>query len=168
MGCCHSDLKGDKPGDANNDPAPQPIKKVQTNFSTVDYDATTSGRRDTIVGPDETPRQRSEALSPLQEKPSNPMDSVVADGAVKPAATSTGGDRMSFENRLLGSQAQASTQDPLVKGQADGGHVQPYRDVTEEATTSPTEPTTMGDKLPPSQVPDIATNKQGEKPTYIQ
>jgi hypothetical protein len=65
MGCGSSSLKGDQPtGLTGGDDAPQPIRKVKTNFSTVDYDAGTSAskkRRMTEYAPEDTIRNRSEA-----------------------------------------------------------------------------------------------------------
>jgi len=56
MGCGSSSLKGDDVPNVNSSPTTTsaPIKKVQTNFSTVDYDQDARGRRMTEYAPDET------------------------------------------------------------------------------------------------------------------
>lgn len=63
MGCGSSSLKGDSPtgvGGDSSDPAPRPVKKVATNFSTVDYDNTDNKkRRNTEYAPHETAAQES-------------------------------------------------------------------------------------------------------------
>ncbi|ETN39935.1 uncharacterized protein HMPREF1541_06162 [Cyphellophora europaea CBS 101466] len=62
MGCGSSSLKGEGPSGLAND-QPQPIRKVATNFSTVNYDADTSDnrkRRMTEYAPEETIRNKSE------------------------------------------------------------------------------------------------------------
>ena len=59
MGCGSSSLKGDT-NVGVNDPAPQPIKKVRTDFSTVDYGQDSqNGRRMTEFAPHETDRPKS-------------------------------------------------------------------------------------------------------------
>lgn len=61
MGCGSSSLKGDKPDGLAGD-QPQPIRKVNTNFSTVDYAADNGNkkRRMTEYAPEETIRNKSE------------------------------------------------------------------------------------------------------------
>jgi hypothetical protein len=59
MGCGSSSLKGDDVPNLNSQPvtAPenQPMKKVKTNFSNIDYDADVQHRRLTEYAPHETP-----------------------------------------------------------------------------------------------------------------
>ena len=61
MGCGSSSLKGDSPqGVGTDDPAPKPVKKVATNFSSVNYEtADPKQRRNTEYAPHETERQPS-------------------------------------------------------------------------------------------------------------
>ncbi|KAK5034661.1 hypothetical protein LTR13_006317 [Exophiala sideris] len=65
MGCGGSKLKGDDVPNLNSQPVPvnqpvnQPIKKVNTNFSTIDYDQDAQHRRLTEYAPHETPRAPS-------------------------------------------------------------------------------------------------------------
>jgi hypothetical protein len=81
MGCTSSSLKGD---DVNmnsqqvnisqsaNEPASQPMKKVRTNFSDVDYDSSAQQRRLTEYAPHEQPpptiREMSHDLSAEQQR----------------------------------------------------------------------------------------------------
>ncbi|KAK5078446.1 hypothetical protein LTR64_003141 [Lithohypha guttulata] len=143
MGCCQSDLKGEKQEDIDNQ-APQPIKQVKTNFSTVDYDAAASGRRDTIVAPEEV-RQKSNPLPSLSEKETSSLHPQSLDStavsSTKPQVT--GDDRISFDNRIedqpsLGIESRhiEDTQTRL-----------PYEDVTASPTT-PTAAHTIGEQLP--------------------
>ncbi|KIW41273.1 uncharacterized protein PV06_06846 [Exophiala oligosperma] len=64
MGCGQSSLKGDDLPDLNSQPVERPIKKVQTNFSDVNYDQDSQQRRMTEYAPNETPRQ----YPPVQEQ----------------------------------------------------------------------------------------------------
>lgn len=61
MGCGSSSLKGDKPEGLGGD-QPQPIRKVNTNFSTVNYEQDNGNkkRRMTEYAPEETIRNKSE------------------------------------------------------------------------------------------------------------
>lgn len=126
MGCGSSTLKGDKKEDLTE--TPQPIKKVATNFSTVNYDSTASqGRRNTEYAPhDNIEHKPSEALSPLTEKKTNPLS---IDGATHPATATT--------------STPAATELPAQTSQSPvGGEVtktEPYKDVTASPTT-PTAP----------------------------
>lgn len=126
MGCGQSSLKGEKKEDITE--TPQPIKKVATNFSTINYDsaAAGSGRRNTEYAPHDDIRHKpSDALSPLTEKPINPLG---IDGAVQPGTTTavTGATEL---------PAQTS-QNPV--GVEVPSKTEPYKDVT----ASPTTPTT--------------------------
>ncbi|KAJ9652341.1 hypothetical protein H2198_008380, partial [Neophaeococcomyces mojaviensis] len=68
MGCCQSDMKGEKQADVAAE-EPQPIKKVQTNFSTVDYDSGATTRRDTVYAPNEQVKKASSELPTVTESP---------------------------------------------------------------------------------------------------
>lgn len=126
MGCGQSSLKGEKKEDISE--TPQPIKKVATNFSTVNYDSTASqGRRNTEYAPHDDVRHKpSEALSPLTEKQTNPLS---IDGATQPGAVNP--------------SAPAATELPAQTSQNPVGvehsKVEPYKDVTASPTT-PTAP----------------------------
>lgn len=126
MGCGQSSLKGDKKEDITE--TPQPIKKVATNFSTVNYDTTTSqGRRNTEYAPHDTIQHKpSEALSPLTEKQTNPLS---IDGATHPGAVTT--------STPAATELPAQTPQNPVGGEHT--KVEPYRDVTASPTT-PTAP----------------------------
>lgn len=131
MGCGSSSLKGEQPGDVNNE-APKPISKTKTNFSTIDYDSTATERRDTVYAPHEEIRQRSEALSPLTEKPANPIDLTnpgegVAPGSTQPQTTNSEG--LSFQNSLAEHPAKQS----LVTDHIENKPA--YQDVTASPTT---------------------------------
>lgn len=132
MGCGSSSLKGEQPGDINNEPN-KPLAKTKTNFSTIDYDSSATERRDTVYAPHESSRQRSEALSPLTEKPTNPIDltkpsDIAAAGSTQPQTTNSEG--LSFQNTLAEQPAKQSVvTDPVAPKT-------PYQDVT----TSPTTP----------------------------
>lgn len=137
MGCGQSSLKGEKPEDIQES-APKPMKKVATNFSTPDYEATAgSARRNTEYAPhDDVTKRPSEALSPLTEKPSNPIDkdAITQPGASTQPQTANVA-ATNFEDRLSGGQ---STQDPL--GVDTIAPKQPYHDVTVDSPSSPTAP----------------------------
>lgn len=131
MGCGQSSLKGEKQEDIQ-EPA-KPLKKVQTNFSTVDYDAApNSKRRNTEYAPhDEIQQQRpSEALSPLTEKKEDPLsiDAQTAPTASTQVAGTTAPSSTAFENTL----PTQTTQNPIGE---EVGKVEPYRDVTASPTT---------------------------------
>lgn len=81
MGCGSSSLKGDAPsGGLSGDPTPA-IKKVNTNFSTVNYDvADNKKRRMTEYAPHETERQKSEASGANPGKSSGAGDDIGPDG----------------------------------------------------------------------------------------
>ncbi|KIX04005.1 uncharacterized protein Z518_07558 [Rhinocladiella mackenziei CBS 650.93] len=61
MGCGVSSLKGDAVPDLNSNPttAPAPIKKIRTNFSTIDYEQGSRQRRMTEYAPHETPKPKT-------------------------------------------------------------------------------------------------------------
>lgn len=130
MGCCQSDLKGEKQSDIANE-APQPVKKIQTNFSTIDYEAAPTGRRDTIVAPDEH-RLRSEAqASPPEKTEPNPTTITSA----------TGG-----------------TQDPVTRNN-EGQNLEPYKDVT-ASPVSPVNTNPIDATVPQSQAQPVPENPE--------
>ncbi len=81
MGCGQSSLKGDDVPNVNSQPVTtsaagggQPLKKVKTNFSSVDYDQDAQKRRMTEYAPHETPapiREESRDLSAAGQQPHN-------------------------------------------------------------------------------------------------
>jgi len=162
MGCGSSSLKGED----QNDVQQQPIKKVQTNFSTVDYDATTQGRRDTTVGPLDTLRQKSEAPPPPTEKHENPPNAAVAPAFAQPETGSYNVDQIRPGDRIA--DQQPLVQDPVERNAEDPLSKEPYRDVT----ASPTTPihnhaSALLEQLPQQpHVTSAAADKQGEKPSY--
>lgn len=134
MGCGQSSLKGEKTEDIQ-EPA-KPLKKVATNFSTIDYESTPnqSHRRNTEYAPHDEigVGKPSEALSPLTEKKENPLN---IDAGTTPAistqpATTTAASSTAFENKL-------PTQTPQNPVGEEVSKIEPYRDVT----ASPTSPT---------------------------
>lgn len=139
MGCGQSSLKGEKQEDIQ-EPA-KPLKKVGTNFSTVDYDAApTSSRRKSAVAPDTIHEHKpSEALSPLTERKQDPLtiDSAATPAASTQPETTTTAGSTAFENKL-------PTQTPQNPVGEDVSKVEPYRDVT----ASPTSPTNVESALP--------------------
>lgn len=162
MGCCQSDLKGDNPAGANDD-SPN-IKKVQTNFSTIDYDASATERRNTVYAPHETERQKSDAgrsdlLSPGTEKKSDPIPHELGDGtpaasaSTQPQATV---DSTKFENKI----PDHATQEPatLQTNHVDDEHKPPYHDVT-ASPTSPTTPGTIDEKTTRTPAPTPAVEQ---------
>jgi len=75
MGCGSSSLKGAPL--QSFDPAPQPIKKVQTNFSSIDYSSGASTkRRFTEAAPEDLPRTPSQSVAETRA-----ADTEKADGA---------------------------------------------------------------------------------------
>lgn len=162
MGCCQSDLKGDQQADVNND-SPN-IKKVQTNFSTIDYDASASGRRDTIYAPHEAERQKSDAgrsdlISPGTEKKSNPIlqelpeTTAAASASTQPQAAT---DPPKFENKIPDQPGQEPT--TLKTKHEDDEHKPPYEDVT-ASPTSPTTPGTIDEKITRTPAPTPAVEQ---------
>lgn len=131
MGCGSSSLKGEQPGDVNTE-APKPISKTKTNFSTIDYDSTTTERRDTVYAPHESIRQKSDVLSPLTEKPDDPIQHTnpgegVAAGSTHPQTTNSEG--LAFQNTLAEHPAKQSLVTDQIEPKA------PYHDVTASPTT---------------------------------
>lgn len=87
MGCGSSSLKGDAVPDLTSNPTPatQPVRRVQTNFSTVDYDQDTRQRRMTEYAPDETPKAKEESHDPTNAQ-NTPLPQLgVADGQSDPS-----------------------------------------------------------------------------------
>ena len=114
MGCGSSSLKGDAPSgvNANDDPAPRPLKKVGTNFSTVDYEPSNAkNRRHTEYAPHETERQPS-AIDEAVEHAKNGVEEAPKKDAVelKPYQTIEGDDPLSP------SEAPASSSAPVSNG----------------------------------------------------
>lgn len=126
MGCCQSDLKGEKQQDLAGD-APVPIKKVATNFSTIDYDAKATGRRDTIIAPDQAERQKSTAGTSVRTD--DDLIAPISGSGPAPEASTSGGERIGAENKL----AVNSTQDPPTR--KTDVQLEPYRDVTASPTS---------------------------------
>jgi hypothetical protein len=63
MGCMSSKEDAPKKPEASktvggDDDKPEPIKKVKTNFSDINYTDPSTGRRDTVYAPSEVPEQR--------------------------------------------------------------------------------------------------------------
>ena len=162
MGCGSSKLKGEKQADVTED-APQPIKKVQTNFSTIDYDAEGQGRRDTIVGPLEAVRQKPDAPPPLPlaEKEHNTPNAAVT--PEPPAQPATQVDQADFENSLP--DQQPTLRDLDARNTDALEHKEPYHDVTASPIT-PYNTRAFGDKASQPQFALAFTEKQGEKPSY--
>lgn len=138
MGCGQSSLKGEKQEDIQ-EPA-KPLKKVATNFSTIDYDAAPSStRRKSAVAPDSQDHKPSEALSPLTERKEEPLtiDSGTTPATSTQLGTTTAASSTAFENKL-------PTQTPQNPVGEDVNEVEPYRDVT----ASPTSPTNVETAFP--------------------
>jgi len=57
MGCGASSLKGEKMADLSS----EPVRRINTNFSAVDYSQEPQARRMTEYAPDEAPRRKSKA-----------------------------------------------------------------------------------------------------------
>jgi len=192
MGCGSSSLKGEK----SDDPAAQPIKKVRTDFSTPDYETEAQGRRDTVVGPLDAPRQKSELLSPGAEKQDNPLATPVAPHPAQHESETTtsgdwrcGADGCSYHNpaenvnclrcgapRSRAAQTNAEdriygqqpkVQDPITRNAEGPQHKDPYRDVTESPTTPANNNTfTHNNVSTQPQVTSAAIDRQAERPTY--
>jgi len=131
MGCGSSSLKGDEPTGVTEE-APQPIKKVQTNFSTVDYDAAGQGRRDTTVGPLDAIRRKSDVPPPLPEEDSEQSTGFTSN-STQPETKTTKSDQINFENKI--SDQQPTARDPVTHHIEDAKHKAPYQDVTASPTT---------------------------------
>lgn len=158
MGCCQSDLKGEEQAGTDN----PGIRKVATNFSTVDYDAAATGRRDTVYAPHEAERQKSEGLSPLTEKKTDPISQNIAE-ATTPASTSnkpqSDTDQINFENKLPEASSANPTAINTTKEVEE--NKPPYQDVT-ASPTSPTATNTIDDKLPKTPAPTPAVEKPAQ------
>lgn len=130
MGCGQSSLKGEKQEDQE---APKPIKKVETNFSTVNYDAApNTGRRNTEYAPHDEVREHkpSEALSPGTERHTNPLSvdaGTTPAASTQPEATTTS-TSTAFENKLPDQTAQNPAGEDITK-------TEPYKDVTASPDT---------------------------------
>jgi len=120
MGSCHSDLKGEKQSESTTEPAPQPIRKVQTNFSTVDYDTGASTRRDTVYAPNEVIRE---------DKPEE----------FPPVAELASGEPETIQNR---NSATISPETRLTTDSTNNQNLrrEPYRDIDNDNLNSPISP----------------------------
>lgn len=140
MGCGSSSLKGEKHEEGAAEPA-KPMKKVATNFSTVDYDnPTNQGRRNTEYAPHDEikPHKPSEALSPLTEKKSNPIDH---DAIAQPAAaTQPGSATAATTTPAIVQDTVAGNQTALDPVGDHSAPKQPYKDITTDSPSSPTAP----------------------------
>ncbi|KAK5945982.1 hypothetical protein PMZ80_000121 [Knufia obscura] len=166
MGCGSSSLKGEKQS-AGTDDAPQPIKKVQTSFSTVDYDAAGQGRRDTTVGPLDPVRQKSDAPPPLPlpEKQDDSLNTSAAPDQSQPETKTTQADQIEFASKIP--DQQPLVQDPVTRNAEDIENKEPYRDVTETPVTPFNTATfTTNDKLSQPQITSATIDRLGEKPSY--
>jgi len=58
-----------------DDDKPQPIKKIKTNFSDINYTDPSTGRRDTVYAPSEVPEQRPSVVPevPGEHRGSSPL-----------------------------------------------------------------------------------------------
>jgi hypothetical protein len=65
---------------------PQPVKKIRTNFSDINYDEPASARRETAYAPSEIPESRR-PTEVREEPPSPPVASVGADGMLSPGTS---------------------------------------------------------------------------------
>lgn len=96
MGCGASSLKGDDVPEVNSNPTPvtPPMRKVNTNFSTVNYDQDSQERRLTEYAPHETPRSKSNDLSagrpPHLGHAEGQNDSLAADPSDRHAGSKAG------------------------------------------------------------------------------
>lgn len=160
MGCGSSSLKGEKQP-AGREDAPQPIKKVQTSFSTVDYDAAGQGRRDTTVGPLDPVRQKSDVPPPLPEKQD---DTPAAPDQSQLETKTTQADQIEFANKIP--DQQPLVQDPVTRNAEDIENKEPYRDVTETPVTPfNTALSTADDKLSQPQITSATIDRLGEQPS---
>lgn len=65
MGCGSSSLKGDAPSDVGT--APQPVRKVQSNFKDVDYTTSADPRKGSMPG-DRAPHEMDPPKSQKEKK----------------------------------------------------------------------------------------------------
>ncbi|EXJ93000.1 hypothetical protein A1O3_01556 [Capronia epimyces CBS 606.96] len=95
MGCGFSSLKGEDVPAVNNPPTTEigePARRVNTNFSTVDYDQDSRGRRMTEYAPDETVKpkpSRSRHSTTEPDQPSPQLGRAEDDGPAGPHGSET-------------------------------------------------------------------------------
>lgn len=132
MGCGSSSLKGEGAGGGLSGDAPQPIRKVNTNFSTIDYEAEVPAnqrRRMTEYAPDETVRSRSEASgvdpnrSTSIDRPPPPIAGQTSEGPggekLEPYHTINDTKDMSYPHEMIGSSSQPNAGVAITNGSAD-------------------------------------------------
>lgn len=134
MGCGSSSLKGDDLPNLNSQPintadalGGQPMKKVRTDFSDINYEQDAQQRRMTEYAPHETPapiREQSISTEQPQDIIKQQKEQLNLDGGgsvdaidpgdttLKPYQTFDGGDW----DKAEASQAQAKAQAPVVNG----------------------------------------------------
>lgn len=166
MGCGSSSLKGDASAgggltSADGDPAPRPIKKVATNFSTVDYDTDPGQkRRNTEYAPNETVRQPSAIHESRHEDPialaTNGVTAKEKSGKetlgkdnheLKPYHTADGDD-------WLASPTETKTAPPFTNGTSDMDPATPA-----SKSSSPSKDTTL---LPSSEITQEGTTTRNQ------
>jgi hypothetical protein len=121
MGCGASSLKGDDVPDLNSqpvattDPANQPMRKVKTNFSDINYDQDANKRRMTEYAPHETPppiREQSHDLSAEKRRSTQAPDHIESLGSdVDPRTAAS----YPHESRIPGSETTAGDPDAALK-----------------------------------------------------
>lgn len=152
MGCCQSDLKGEKQtGVSAAADEPQPMKKVATNFSTIDYDSGASNRRETMYAPHEEITQ-ADQLPTVAETPSTPPIAERNKSTISPKTTRVpdpvpadhlpeGGEvKPPYKDIDDGSPMSPTQVNPVTTAAA--AHTTP---ATTETTSPPTEPHTTDD-----------------------
>ena len=128
MGCGSSSLKGDAPDGLSGGDNPQPIRKVNTNFSTINYDVNDNQkRRMTEYAPHETVRNKSEAGAST-DRPAAPKSrpsgaySEGPDGEkLEPYQTAgEGPDAIPLSERSYPHEKRAADGSVLANGDGDG------------------------------------------------
>lgn len=99
MGCGSSSLKGEKVNTVNSEPAEQPIKRVQTNFSDIDFTGDGGGARrgkSFAVAPDEQRRPTRISETVNEDLPELPHHTTVVPEGEKlaPYRTIDGDDNL--------------------------------------------------------------------------
>ncbi|EXJ90717.1 hypothetical protein A1O1_03821 [Capronia coronata CBS 617.96] len=170
MGCGCSSLKGEDVASVNNapvDPALEPAKRVNTNFSTIDYEQDSHDRRMTEYAPHETlkPKNSHDSTagrhkSPLEPGPADGDGLLPADSAASDSNTvvnATNGDQ---QGRPGGSPHEAT------RAHADGDlTLKPYQTFDggdwDTGATRPaqTRPRVVDDKQPTTQDPTSSLAK---------
>lgn len=112
MGCGSSSLKGDAPGGIGGDEPAAPARKVNTNFSSVDYDTGAKARRMTEYAPHETERVKSTGGDDDAAKdPADPL-ATRDDPNLKPYQTIDDGSATTYPHERVA----ASSTTPQVNG----------------------------------------------------